>query len=312
MERTLFKRAAGGQRLVRGELVRKIQLVLKEKGSDPGRIDGIFGGDTEEALKDWQGRIGRPRSGALSFDEWTKLTEQPAPTIRDRCLQLTADFEQHGFGKVVGNFDGAWLTWGIIGFTLKHGEIQRIVNEVRVRHPQLLRLAFGRLESELMAAMNGGSVEQEAFANRISLGRNRYKVLPEWATAFETFGGFDEVQAIQMERVDKYWDIAVRDTKRFDLKTELGFALCFDIAVQNGGIDHGTEENSIRRRLAQHPVEDETGKRLVIADVVAENSKPKYVEDVRRRKRTIATGSGEVHGADYTLTDWAIENVKSS
>jgi hypothetical protein len=32
---------------------------------------------------------------------------------------------------VAGNFDNAWLTWGIIGFTLKHGEIQKIIKEVR-------------------------------------------------------------------------------------------------------------------------------------------------------------------------------------
>ena len=37
--------------------------------------------------------------------------------------------EGHGFTMVAGDFDGAGLTWGIIGFTLKHGEIQRIVQE---------------------------------------------------------------------------------------------------------------------------------------------------------------------------------------
>lgn len=309
MARILFRRATQGQRLVRGELVRRVQLSLKEKGSDPGKPDGIFGGDTEVAMKDWQGRTRRKKTGTLSFDEWTLLTDQPVPDLRDRSLQLTADFEQHGFGKVAGNFDGAWLTWGIIGFTLKHGEIQKIVNEVHVRRPELLRLAFGALEAELLAAVNGSSAEQEAFANRISLGRNRYKVEEQWARAFETLGSFDEVQAIQLERVGKYWDIAVRDAKRFDLKTELGMALCFDIAVQNGGIDHATEENSIRRRLAQNPPADEKAKRVVIADVVAENSTPKYVEDVRSRKRTVAEGSGKVHGAMYALKNWALEDV---
>lgn len=312
MSRILFRRAAQGQRLVRGELVRRIQLSLAEKGSDPGKPDGIYGGDTEAAMTHWQGRTDRKKTGTLSFDEWTLLTDQPPPGVRDRSLQLTADFEQHGFGKVAGNFDGAWLTWGIIGFTLKHGEIQKIVNEVQVRHPELLRLAFGPLEPELLAAVGGSSAEQEAFGNRISLGRNRYKVEPEWAEAFETLGSFDEVQAIQLERVGQYWDIAVRDAKRFDLKTELGMALCFDIAVQNGGIDQGTEENSIRRRLAQTPPQNEKAKRLVIADVVAENSTPKYVEDVRGRKRTIAEGTGEVHGGKYALKAWGLEDVTAT
>jgi hypothetical protein len=151
--------------------------------------------------------------------------------------------------------------------------------------------------------IDSGPVVQEAFANRLSLGRTRYKVLPEWADAFEKLGSFEEVQAIQLRGVDRYWNIAERDAERFGLTTELGMALCFDIAVQNGGIDRGTEENSIRRRLAQEPPADEKGKRLVIADVVAENSKPAYVEDVRSRKRTIASGGGQVHGAHYTLQD---------
>ena len=312
MSRVLFNRAAPGDRLVRGEPIRRFQQALKEKGSDPGSVDGIFGGDTETALKIWQQRRGEEASGAVTFEGWQALTDEAPPNLRDRALQLTADFEQHGFGKVAGNFDGAWLTWGIIGFTLKHGELQRIINEVHLQHPQLLQQAFGPLEAELVAAINASSAEQEAFANRISIGRNRYKVEPEWAEAFAKLGSFNEVQAIQLRGIDRYWGIAIRDAQRFELESELGVALCFDIAVQNGGIDFQTEETSIRRRLAQDPPDSEAGKRVLIADVVAENSKPKYVEDVRSRKRTIATGEGFVHGARYNLSFWGLEDVPTS
>ena len=50
-------------------------------------------------------------------------------------------------------------------------------------------------------------------------------------------------------------------------------------------------------------------KRVLIADVVAENSKAEYIEDVRNRKRTIATGAGIVHGAAYDLADWGLAEV---
>jgi hypothetical protein len=245
-------------------------------------------------------------NGQVTLAGWQALTGAPAPTLRERALQLTSDFEQHGFGKIAGNFDGAWLTWGIIGFTLRHGEIQRILSEVHLRHPDLLREAFGPLEAELLNAINSSSAAQEAFANRISIGSHRFKVAPDWADAFATLGDFSEVQAIQMSGVDRYWEIATRDMKRFQLNTELGAALCFDIAVQNGGIDFQTERTSIERRLAQNPPAHEKAKRTVIADVVAENSKPQWVEDVRSRKRTIATGEGDVHGATYRLEDWGL------
>ncbi len=306
MARTLFRRASPGERLVRGELVKCAQVALADADHSPGMVDGIFGGDTEKAVKRWQSARQQPETGEIDFDGWSLLTQEPVPSLRDRCLQLTADFEQHGFGRIAGNFDGAWLTWGIIGFTLKHGEMQRIINEVRLKFPQLIREAFGPLEDELADVFDGSRELQRAFADRISLGRQRYKVLPDWAQAFETLGSFSEVQEVQQRGVDKYWQIAVRDVDRFELKSELGFSMCFDIAVQNGGIDFRFEENSIRRRIAQFPPANRLEKRLLVADVIAENSNRKYIEDVRSRKRTIASGEGIVHGAKYKLTNWAL------
>ena len=310
MARVLFRRAPAGRRLVRGENVRVVQQALKDRGFDPRSLDGIFGGDTQVAIGNWQRDTGAAETGEVTFGEWEALADRPAPTLFDRALQLTADFEQHGFGKIAGNFDDAWLTWGIIGFTLKHGELQRMLTEVQFKHPGLLQQAFGAGAAELMEMINSGTAAQEAFANRISIGRNRVKVEPEWAQSFETLGTFPEVQQIQLRGVDKYWKIAQRDAARFALMSELGIALCFDIAVQNGGIDFATEENSIRRRAEQSSITDEPALRLLIADVVAENSKQQYVEDVRNRKRTIATGQGVVHAASYSLEDWGLADVR--
>ncbi len=311
MARVLFRRAPSGRRLVRGENVRVVQQALTDRGFDTRSLDGIFGGDTQLAVTNWQRSAGATETGEVTFAQWETLADRPVPTLFDRSLQLTADFEQHGFGKVAGNFDDAWLTWGIIGFTLKHGELQRMLTEIHFKHPGLLQQAFGGLAAELMGVINSGPAAQEAFANRISIGRNRVKVEPEWARGFETLGSFPEVQQIQLRGVDKYWQIAQRDASRFALVSELSLALCFDIAVQNGGIDFATEENSIRRRAEQNSITDEPALRLLIADVVAENSKQQYVEDVRSRKRTIATAQGLVHQASYSLEDWGLADVRA-
>jgi hypothetical protein len=134
---------------------------------------------------------------------------------------------------------------------------------------------------------------------------NKYRVERPWEKAFDILGTFPALQAIQLRRVNKYWDIALRDADRFGLKTEMGVALCFDIAVQNGGVGED-EERRITRGLANLPGATERDKRVLIADVVAENSRPQYVEDVRQRKRTIATGDGMVHGARYATQDWGV------
>ena len=46
--------------------------------------------------------------------------------------------------------------------------------------------------------------------------------------------------------------------------------------------------------------------RKTIANVVAENSNPKWIEDVRSRKLTIALGKGTVHGAKYNVKTWGV------
>jgi len=115
-----------------------------------------------------------------------------------------------------------------------------------------------------------------------------------------------DVQTIQLRRVNKYWDIAQSDTSRFQLQTEAGVALCFDVAVQNGGIDNDTEARPISTWINDNPGAGERDVLVRIADVVAESSRPQYVEDVRKRKRTIAKGDGEVHGARYATRDWGI------
>lgn len=306
MDRILFQRVARGYRAVRGEVVRRVQLQLKAAGSDPGDIDGIFGGDTEKALKDYQQKKELQPSGKVTFDTWSKLMDEQPPSILNRCLQLTADFEGHGFQKIVGNFDDAGLTWGIIGFTLKHGEIQKILEQVQQKYPSLFDQAFGPLGAKLMGIFQESRQAQIDWANDISIGVNKYRLEQKWEDAFERLGEFPEVQEIQLQRVKKYWDIALRDSERFELETEMGIALCFDIAVQNGGIDFSREEQRIRRWLNDNPAATDRDKRMHIADVVAENSRPKYIEDVRERKRAIATGEGEVHRAKYALHDWGI------
>jgi hypothetical protein len=306
MDRVYFQRVGSGYRAVRGEVVRRVQLKLKASGSDPGEVDGIYGKDTETALKDFQRRQGFQMSGKITGETWSKLLEEKPPQILDRCLQLTGDFEGHGFQTIAGNFDDAGLTWGIIGFTLKHGEIQKILAEVQQTHPALLDQAFGNLKDELIRVLQQKRSEQLYWANSISIGTKKYRVEQTWEDAFEKLGTFPEVQAVQLQRVNNYWDIAVRDSERFRLETEMGIALCFDIAVQNGGIDFCKEERRIGRWLDSNPGATDRDRRVLIADVVAENSRPKYVEDVRQRKRAIATGEGDVHRAKYATRYWGI------
>ena len=55
------------------EQVRAAQQALKDKGHDPGEIDGKMGPKTQAALKDYQSKEGLKASGRLDAETMTKL-----------------------------------------------------------------------------------------------------------------------------------------------------------------------------------------------------------------------------------------------
>lgn len=308
MARIFFQRAPSGFRTVQGELVRKFQVVLKDGGFLDDTADGVYGGRTEAALQKFQQQKQLPVTGKVDDQTWQSLMGTAAPDLKQRCLQVTADFEGTGFTKCVGNFDGAGLTWGIIGFTLKNGELGAVLKKIRTSHPEVFSAAFGDLEAKIVEVLGSSHAAQMNFANSISIGNNKVQILPKWAVAFERLGKDGKVQAIQLERTEEFFDIAVRDVERFSVKNELGLALCFDIAVQNGGIDQ-TEGQRIRNKITQTPPATPQDLRKIIANVVAENGNPTFIEDVRKRKLTIATTQGTVHGSKFGLKTWGLDDV---
>jgi len=308
MARYLFRRAEWGRRLVRGEWIRSLQTALRDAGIDPGPGDGIFGPATEAALRAWQIRRVAPVTGAVTPDDWVALTGTAPPTLRVRALQLTADFEGHGFGKVRGDFDGAGLTWGIIGFTLHGGGLVAVLRDIRARDPRLLHRAFGPRTAALMAMLDGDDAARRSFVAAVSPIPGQAVVDPLWAGSFARLGSLPDVQEIQLRHVARYWRVAARDARHFRLRSELGFALCFDIAVQNGGIAPHLRR-CLKERLKTRPSSDERTIRRLIADGVAAHARARFAADVRARKRTIAAGLGVVHGARYRLADWGLSDL---
>lgn len=307
MERIFFQRASSGFRTVQGELIKKIQQVLRDGGFYNDILDGVYGNKTELALQKFQQQNQLPlQTGKVDDVTWRSLMSSAAPDLRQRCLQITADFEGTGFTKAVGNFDGAGLTWGIIGFTLSNGELGKLLKEINTAHEDIFRAAFGSLRDTILDVLRSSPADQMRFANSISIGSSKMKILDEWAEAFEKLGSNPAVQDIQLQHTRKFFDIALRDVGRFDVKNELGLALCFDIAVQNGGID-ATETSRIRSKFEQTPPTTQQDRRIIIANVVAENSRPRFIEDVRRRKLTFASGRGTVHGSQYDAKTWGLD-----
>src|SRR5262249_19588541 len=123
--------------------------------------------------------------------------------------------------------------------------------------------------------------------------------------AFRTLGKSVEVQKIQQRVADAdYFQPALETAKKFGLTSELGMALCFDIHVQNGGINKRAQS-----LLGESRPSNELTLRTAIAEAVAKCARPEYRDDVRARKLAIANGRGRVHGAEFVLENWGLQDL---
>src|SRR5262245_49776139 len=156
-----------------GDLVRAIQTHLAHAGVYKATLDGDYGDATAGAVRAFRKKKALPLAVHVDPAMWTVLTSTPVPTVRDRALQVTASLEGHGFTLAQGNFDGAGITWGVIGFTLKSGSLTRIVLDVHARLPHLVEHAFGPKTSQLLGVMHSSWPKQLAFANSITIAGGR-------------------------------------------------------------------------------------------------------------------------------------------
>jgi peptidoglycan hydrolase-like protein with peptidoglycan-binding domain len=287
---------------LQGSIASLIQTGLFDAGFGEGTrqafIDGDYGGMTAGAMRRFRQSAGLDLAEGVDQLAWSRLTTQPLPALFTRCLSLTAAFEGHGFSKLEGNFDGAGLTFGIIGFTLKHGELQQLVSQAFAEDPAL----GGRCFSAAQLA-EWAQVTQRSLAGQVAWAGDLGARLSEWKDSFARFGSEPRVQALQVERAARrYFEPARESAARMGLTTEQGIALAFDTHVQNGGFKEEA------RRLAQQSQDlPESRLRELLADAVASSAAPQWQEDVRNRKRTIATGAGSVHGRAYRLTAWGLD-----
>jgi hypothetical protein len=309
MPRDFFSKSRPDSTSPSGTVITDIQAALNAIGSISIPVDGLFGRQTQDALSALQARQGFPSTGTVADTTWTFLMRTAAPPIFERSLQVTASFEGTGFTQAVGNFDGAGVTWGIIGFTLVDGELGTVLTTVNQRYPDLIAKAFGHDADEVLTVTGTTTTKADkiTWADSISRGAKKYLLAEPWRTYFSDLGSFREVQKIQVDRArDVYWGMAVRDLNALGLGEELDYLLMFDVAVQNGGMKSKNRlANALAAFHAQNPA-SAGQKRSIIAQVVADTIGSTYRGDVLSRKMTIATGAGLVHSANYSLSDWGL------
>lgn len=272
--------------------------------------DGVYGSRTTAAVMDYQSGNRLNASGLVDVETWQKLIGT-IPAVAERSLEITIAFEGTGYSGVEGNFDGAGLTFGIVGFTLSNGEIGELIKRIQAVGPSLVNQAFGPLTPKLRSALALSSAKgRVAWGDSISIGKKKAGVAKPWKDAFARLGTFPEVQRVERELAhDDYFVPAEATAAKYRLTSELGLALAFDIHVQNGGIKPAAAAQ-ITAAVTAHPITREQDLRVVIANAVADcAANIRFREDVRQRKLTVATGAGKVHDEMYVLRNWGLEDL---
>lgn len=291
-----------------GDLVGILQTALLQGGFYTGTIDGDFGGGTDRAVRSLQASMGKTQTGCADPLTWQRATGQEWPSLFERCLQVTARLEGHGYQMVAGDFDGAGLTWGIIGFTLRHGEIQALVREAMLRDPGLVRSAFGPVADDLIQRFIQNDWKAlKAWADSISIGADKASVEQPWRDGFLKLGQTPLMKQLQRDRARRqYFEPALATAADLKLGGDLGTCLAFDIQVQNGGVK-SADRKTYEARMARATGPSLLDRRRLLAELVAASASARWRNDVAIRKQAIATGLGVVHGMRLDLSAWGMD-----
>ena len=262
------------------------------------QADGVYGRKTVAGVTAFQRKAGLTPSGMTDDETWLALVRRPIPELFERIISLTAAFEGHGFALAQGNFDGAGITWGIIGFTLAAGSLRQVIERIEELDAAALDSAFGPLRGTLTEKLSLPLDEQLAWAQQITLGVG---LAAPWRAAFRRLGELPVARQAQMELARRaYFDPALAVARGLGFGDELGVALCFDIQVQSGGLREG-----VRRQVAA-VAGSARERRELLARLAAGGASGRWQADVLARKLAIATGVGRVHGKNYYLANWGL------
>jgi hypothetical protein len=302
-----------------GDPVRRLEQRLRDLGLYTGPIDSVFGGGVESGVKSFQKANSLQPDGIVGARTWTALFPGAAPPvplllsqpIAQRCLALTGAFETStGFPDcycgLTGDFDGQGMSYGVLQWNIGQGTLQPLFSDMLAAHQGIIANIFHDNLDAITKMLASPRDEQLAFVRSIQ-DPNRHLVFEPWRGLFQALGRTPEFQAIQTNHAGRIHQNALDLCGRYGVNTERALALMFDICVQNGSISAATE--SIIRAdfdampASSDPMVIEVARLQAIANRRAEAASPRFVEDVRTRKLTIANGQGVVHSIPYHLEE---------
>jgi hypothetical protein len=265
----------------RGFLIQRLQRAVDIKA------DGIFGPQTAAAINNTEAGPAEYSAAGLGW-----------PDDFERAMNLVSCFEGTSFGDCnLHDIDGAGLTFGIAGFTTKHGEVQELLARHIARAPAALDILPAALQNALLALL---SRRAAAGQWRDAFYGPKGSVLPAWRSALAAWGEMPSMQTLQLQLArERFWEPAVVVAQSLGFSSLQAYTFFLDVAVQNGG--WRKSHLVMAKRMIDWFSEDESKALAVAARAVAACAREEWRNDVLARKMAIATARGVVHGREYDL-----------
>jgi hypothetical protein len=234
---------------------------------------------------------------AYISDAYLKHYTSPADNVVSISRNITKQFEVANSNQIAGNFDGQGLSLGYLQWCIGQGTLQPLLNRMDREYNAEMRSIFGSNYDSIHNMILDNSQNQLAWAKSINNSSNT--IAEPWYSQFVALTNNEHFKNIEADAEAYKVGQAMIICDKYKLKSTRGFALAFDIAVQNGSISPEAAK-VIDTAVAQKPSISEKDLLKVIANAVADTS-TSNAEDIRVRKMAIVNGNGTVHGIALNL-----------
>lgn len=242
-------------------------------------------------------KIEYKNSEAYVSDAYIMHYTAPTDDVVNIAKNISKQFEVGNSNQVAGNFDGQWLSLGYIQWCIGQDTLQPLLNRMDREYNDEMRSIFEDNYDSIHNMILDTKENQLEWAKSINTLSNT--IVEPWYSQFVKLCNNQNFINIESDTIAYKVGQAMIICDKYNLKTVRGFALAFDIAVQNGSISQEAAK-IIDTAIMENPNMIEKDLLKVIANAVADTS-TSNIEDIRARKMAIVNGAGTVHGFELDL-----------
>jgi hypothetical protein len=254
--------------------------------------------DVDDNATGWY-KINYKTDNGYVSDAYIQLYTSPPDDVVSISKNISEQFEGVNSSEVAGNYDKQGLSVGYLQWNIAQGTLQPLLNRMDRQYPEEMKTIFGAKYDIIHEVITDYTLDDQLIW-AISINNSDNEIMVGWKSQFDILCDNKNFKSIEADAEVYMVKQAMRICEKYKLKTVRGFALAFDIVLQNGSIN---SEATIAIDAAINKTPNMTKKALikVIANAVADSSDNS--EDVRSRKVAIADGTGIVHGTMLDLDE---------